>query len=150
MVTGKKILIKSAQYSIILTIINVILSLVLSLVFSGGLETNQITGNLGNITLLESVCLFLAAPVSLYNTASKKDSNKGEDNNEGQDNNEDEDYTIARVPDGRGIWKVALIGRRRIVPSEGDRSNVGGTFTFILCGAILFIEIVALALISSY
>jgi hypothetical protein len=154
-VTGKKILIKSTQYSIILTIINVFLSLVLSQLFNGGLETNLITGNLGNITLLESVCLFLAAPVSLYNSAStkvsKKDegSNEGEVSDEGQDNEEGEDYTIARVPDGRG-WRVALIGRRRIAPIEGDGSRVGRAFTLILCGAILFIEIVALALISGY
>lgn len=124
--TGTKILVKSVKYSIILTIINVILSLVVSLIFTGGIEINQLTGNLGNITLLESVCLFLAAPVTLYNTATRKDSYAGEESDEGDENKKDDDYTIARVPNGRGGWFVGLIGGRRAVPDEGNRSNVEG------------------------
>lgn len=148
--TGTKILVKSAKYSIILTIINVIISLVVSLIFTGGIETSQITGNLGNITLLESVCLFLAAPVTLYNTATRRDSYRSDGSAEGDENKEDEDYTIARVPNGRGGWFVGLIGRRRAVPNEGDRGNVGKALTFVLCGAILFVETVALAFMSSF
>ncbi len=139
MSNGKRILIKSAQYSIALTILNMIFSLIISQVSSGGLEVNQITGNLGNITLLESVVLFLTgAYVGWPNTASIVDSDNSED------------LTVARVPDARGGWFVALIGRRRIVSSEDDGSKIGRAFSFIMCGALLFAEIVALALFTGY
>jgi hypothetical protein len=139
LVNGKEILIRSAQYSIAITMINVILCIIISLASSGGLEPNQISGNLGNFTLLESVVLFLTgAYVGWANTDRIVASYEGED------------PTIARVPDGRGGWFVALISRRRILSREDDGGKIERAFDFILCGAILFVETVALALFSGY
>jgi len=149
--TGTRILIKSARYSIILTIINLILSAVISMIFSGGIETSQIAGNLGNLTLLESVILiFLSAPASLYNTASRQDRYEGEESDEEVKNKQGDDYTVARLPDGHGGWFVGLIGKRRAVPYEGDNSNVERALTFISWGVMLLLETVVLARITGY
>jgi len=59
LLTNKQILIKSIRLTVILNILNLVLSLALSKVFSGGFEIGQITGIFGNITLLETMALFL-------------------------------------------------------------------------------------------
>ncbi len=141
MVDKKKIVLTSTKYLTILTMINVIVSLFLSTIFSGGFDIEQVAGYVGDLGLLDVVVLLLTgASVGLNAVVQTRGS--------------DEDRTVTRVPDGRGRWYIALIGRRRVTQrgetGDSDGDSMERTFTYFLCGTMFIVEIVVLATITGY
>jgi hypothetical protein len=142
--TNKQILIKSIRLSIILTIVNVVFSIVLSKVFSGSFEMGQITGYLGNVTLLEVMLLLLYGSAIDF-TSTTKWSSAMKLLRITTKRNEDEEMSVTRV------GKQMKLTKNRMRELEGDktRSAERRALLYVLCGAILLAEIVALALLSS-
>jgi hypothetical protein len=131
----RNIIIKSIQLTLVLTVVNIIISFILSKAYFGSIETYQITGILGNVTLLESGLLFLYGFIGAYlNTPRLRWDNKDENTS-----------TPVRLKTGH--WVIPT-KRRMIVVDDNDPSKQGRPFVSILCGAILLAEIVALAILK--
>ena len=135
MSTTKEILIKSAQLSIGLTLVNIIFSLILSQASFGVLETKQFMGTLGNITLLESMLLFIYGFIGAYSNTERLRWYNKDDNNS------------VNVRTRIGIWAFPTKRRMEVV-DDGDPGKEWRYFTSILCGGIFLIETVALALLT--
>jgi len=139
LLSNRQILIKSFRLSIILNIVNVILSLVLSKVYSGGFETGQISEYVGNITLLETMLMFLYGGAVDFTSSVKWSSamrflripprHKGDEENIGEHNNLDKN-------------------RKKELDIEKSRSGERMALVYIICGAILLAELVVLAIIN--
>ena len=96
----------------------------------------QVIGTLGNIALLESMLLFIYGfiVVRTYTKHLKVE-------------NEYEPYPVyVRVLQWVG-WRLPTI-KRIVGVDEGDPRKERRGYIFLLCGAILFAEIVALALVT--
>jgi hypothetical protein len=122
--------------------VNVVLSFVLSKAFSGNLELGQITASFGNVTLLEAMALFLyGGAIELTSTVMWSSMMR-----------------LLRIPTKHSEEDEMLFTRvgvltRLIKKSAKDidkkpRSTEPRAITYILCGGILLVEIVALALLS--
>jgi hypothetical protein len=115
--------------------VNIIFSLILSQGSFGVLETIQFTETLGNITLLESMLLFIYGLIGAYsNTERLRWYNK-------------DDVNSVNVRTRTGIWAFPTKRRMEVV-DEGDLDKEWRYFTSILCGVIFLIETVALVLLT--
>jgi hypothetical protein len=129
-------LIKSAQFSLGITLVNVILSLILSQVFFEGFATGQFIGTLGNITLLESMLLVIYGSIVFWTNTKKLRAEKTY-----------EPYPVY-IRAGRWVRWVLPTMRRIVGVDEGDPRKERRGFFFLLCGAFLLAEIIALALVT--
>jgi hypothetical protein len=117
----KQIIIRSIRLTIILNTITVIISIILSVFFPRGLSISEINGYFGDITFLEVVLLFLFGSANQFTWTEK--------------------------------WASAITSYFRR-PSDGGEDEEESATTeksiivFLLCGAFLFVEVVALALLS--
>lgn len=121
--------------TLVLTVVNIIISIILSNTYFGSIVTNQIIGILGNITLLESGILFLYGIISAYSYTPRLR----------WDNKEEYDSTPVRFKGGN--WVVATKRRLGLVDDDDPAKQVR-PYVSLLCGAILLVEIVALALLT--
>jgi hypothetical protein len=135
---------KSIRLSVILTIVNVVLSLVLSKVFSGGLEVGQITGSFGNVTLLEAMALFLYGGGVDFTSSVKWSSIVRFLRIPTKPKEDDERSDVFT----EGHTKPKRISERES-EIEKSRSGERRAIVYIISGAILLVEIVALAMLSS-
>ena len=136
MSTKRNIIIKSIQLALVLTVVNIIVSFILSSTYFGSIVTSQIIGVLGNITLLESGVLFLYGIISAYSYTPRL-----------RWGNEEE-YVSTPVRFKGGDWVVATKRRLGLV-DDGDPVKQERPYVSLLCGAILLVEIVALALLTA-
>ena len=117
----KQIIIKSIRLSIILNIMTVILSIILSVIFPRGLSISEINGYFGDITFLEVVIVFLFGSANQFTWTEK--------------------------------WASAITSYFRRPSDVGEDEEVSvaterSALFYLLCGAFLFVEVVALALLS--
>ena len=132
----------AVKYWIILTLTSIGLASVFAIV-TGGLDFSRFTAYMGDLALLLSLIMILTG-VSVGMSWVKRT----------QGDNEEEEGEITRVPDGRGSLYIARITRRRVI-NEEDNKNEGNearadsmvrALTYVLCGAMMFTETVALAI----
>ena len=92
-------------------------------------------GALGNITLLESMLLFVFGFIGAYSNTERLRWYNKDDNNS------------VNVRTRIGIWAFPTKRRMEVV-DDGDPGKEWRYFTSILCGGIFLIETVALALLT--
>ena len=122
---------------------NVVFILVLSKVFSGTFESGLITGYLGNLTLLEASFMFLYGSAVDFTSTERWASTL-------------KILKLSTEPrDKKEEKKTSFEEKAHSVPNntnelnrEKKRNTETRAITYVLCGAILLAEIMALALIN--
>ena len=131
----RKIITKSFQLTLVLTIANAIVSYILSLTIFGSIGVSAITGILGNVTILESAILFLYGIIGAYSNAPKLRFDKKDENNP----------VFVRLKTGDRLVQTK---RHMNVVDDGNPSKQARPFIAILCGGILLAEVIILALLK--
>jgi hypothetical protein len=121
LLTVKQIIIRSIRLTIILNVITVILSVILSAFFPRGLSISEINGYFGDITFLEVVIVFLVGSAHQFTWTEKWAS------------------AITSY-----FWRPS--GGRE--DEEESVTTEKSIIVYLLCGSFLFVEVVALALLS--